>query len=595
LKPTPTSFFITRLTMLHHPVKKKIVRRPSAALSEAGLAHLPPLLRRLYASRRVSAATELDLSLNRLPQPSLLSGMDAMADRLADAIARNQSLLVIGDYDADGATACAVAVRGLRALGLRRVSYLVPNRFEYGYGLTPEIVALAAERRPDILLTVDNGISALEGAAAAKQRGMSLLITDHHMPGAVLPEADALVNPNLPGEAFPSKALAGVGVMFYVLMALRQRLRGAGHFGRAGGAEPNLAQLLDLVALGTIADVVPLDHVNRILVHQGLRRIRAEQAHPGILALLAVAGRKPRQATATDLGFTVGPRLNAAGRLDDMSLGIECLLTNQPDQAQAMAAHLDELNRDRRELEDQMKQEALAHLDTLDVPMAGKSALCLFDESWHQGVIGLVASRVKDLAHRPTVVFAPAGDGLVKGSVRSIQGIHIRDVLSDINTRHPRLIRQFGGHAMAAGLSLNRDDLPRFAELFEQEAASRLSAADLEHAVQTDGPLAGDELGLAMAEQLQQAGPWGHGFPEPLFDGEFEIAQRRVLNERHLKLVLRPAGGGPDIDAIVFGVAEPSNWLECRTVRAAYRLEVNEFRDVRNAQLRIEYMESSAT
>lgn len=580
--------------MLHHPVKKKIIRRPSASLAGAGFAHLPPLLRRLYASRRMSAANELDLSLNQLPQPSLLSGMDAMAERLADAIARDQSLMVIGDYDADGATASAVAVRGLRALGLRRVSYLVPNRFEYGYGLTPEIVALAAERKPDLLLTVDNGISALEGAWAAKERGMGLLITDHHMPGAELPVADALVNPNLPGETFPSKALAGVGVMFYVLMALRQRLRNTGHFQRAGRAEPNLAQLLDLVALGTVADVVPLDHVNRILIQQGLRRIRAEQAHPGILALLQAAGRKPQVATAGDLGFTVGPRLNAAGRLDDMSLGIECLLADHPDQAQAMAAQLDELNRDRRELEDQMKQEALAHLSKLDVPMAGKSALCLFDQTWHQGVIGLVASRVKDLAHRPTVVFAPAGEGWVKGSVRSIQGIHIRDVLSDINTRHPGLIRQFGGHAMAAGLSLAQDDLPRFAELFEREAAERLSPADLEHAVQTDGSLANDELDLAMAEQLQQAGPWGHGFPEPLFDGEFEISQRRVLNDRHLKLVLRPVGGGPDIDAIVFGVAEPSNWLDCRTVRAAYRLEVNEFRDVRNPQLRIEYMESGA-
>jgi single-stranded-DNA-specific exonuclease len=578
--------------MLHHPVKKKIIRRPSGSLAGAGFAHLPPLLRRLYASRRMSAANELDLSLNQLPQPSRLSGMDAMAERLADAIARDLSVLVIGDYDADGATATAVAVRGLRALGLRRVAYLVPNRFEYGYGLTPEIVALAAERKPDLLLTVDNGISALEGAWAARERGMGLLITDHHMPGAELPEADALVNPNLPGETFPSKALAGVGVMFYVLLALRQTLRGAGHFQRTGRAEPNLAQLLDLVALGTVADVVPLDHVNRILIHQGLRRIRAEQAHPGILALLQTAGRKPRTATATDLGFTVGPRLNAAGRLDDMSLGIECLLADQPDQAQAMAAQLDELNRDRRELETQMKQEALTYLSKLDVPLAGKSALCLFDQTWHQGVIGLVASRVKDLAHRPTVVFAPAGDGLVKGSVRSIQGIHIRDVLSDINTRHPRLIRQFGGHAMAAGLSLAQDDLPRFAELFEREAAERLSPADLEHAVQTDGPLANDELDLAMAEQLRHAGPWGHGFPEPMFDGEFGISRRRVLNDRHLKLVLRPVGGGPDLDAIAFGVAEPSAWLECRTVRAAYRLDVNEFRDVRNAQLRIEYMES---
>jgi single-stranded-DNA-specific exonuclease len=381
-------------------------------------------------------------------------------------------------------------------------------------------------------------------------------------------------------------------VMFYVLMALRQRLREAGRFDRPGAREPKLGELLDLVALGTVADVVPLDHANRILVHQGLQRIRSEQAHPGILALLSVAGRKARQATAADLGFTVGPRLNAAGRLDDMTLGIECLLTNDPNAAFAMATQLDRLNRDRRELEDQMKQEALAYLDALDVPVGDKAALCLFDETWHQGVIGLVASRVKDLANRPVVVFAPAGDDLVKGSVRSIPGIHIRDVLSDINTQHPRLIRQFGGHAMAAGLSLGREDLPRFAALFEQEAFRRLSAADLEHAVHSDGALEPRELDLAMAEQLRQAGPWGHGFPEPMFDGEFDVVQSRIVGERHLKLVLRPPRSARDIDAIVFGVGEPADWLDCRRLRAAYRLDVNEFRDSRNAQLRIEYMES---
>lgn len=577
--------------MPYHPVKKKIVRRP-APHHAAKLAHLPPLLQRIYAARKLDDTAQLDRSLSQLPDPWLLTGMDAMAERLADAIAHQRSLLVIADYDADGATACAVAVRGLKALGLERVSYLVPNRFEYGYGLTPEIVELAAPRRPDILLTVDNGISALEGAAAAKARGMELLVTDHHTPGAELPAAAAIVNPNLPGDAFPSKALAGVGVMFYTLMALRQKLRQQGRFDRPGAQEPNLAKLLDLVALGTVADVVPLDHVNRILVHQGLQRIRSEQGHPGILALLEAAGRKPRQASAADLGFSAGPRLNAAGRLDDMSLGIECLLADHPDSAHAMAAQLDQLNQERRGLEDQMKQEALAYLDALEVPASGRAALCLYDAAWHQGVIGLVASRVKDLANRPVVVFAPAGDGLVKGSVRSIQGIHIRDLLSDINAWHPGLIRQFGGHAMAAGLSLKLDDLPRFAELFEQEAGLRLDAADLEHAVQSDGALEHHELDLAVAEQLRQAGPWGHGFPEPLFDGEFEVAQRRIVGEKHLKLMLRPVGGSREIDAIAFGLADPSAWLDCRQLRAAYRLDVNEFRDIRSAQLRIEYMES---
>ncbi len=578
--------------MPYHPVQKKIVRR-SAPPHAAKLAHLPPLLQRIYAARKLDDTAQLDRSLSQLPEPWLLTGMDAMAERLADAIAHQRSLLVIADYDADGATACAVAVRGLKALGLERVSYLVPNRFEYGYGLTPEIVDLAAPRRPDILLTVDNGISALEGAAAAKARGMELLVTDHHTPGAELPEAAAIVNPNLPGDTFPSKALAGVGVMFYALMALRQKLRRQGRFDRPGAQEPNLARLLDLVALGTVADVVPLDHVNRILVHQGLQRIRSEQGHPGILALLEAAGRKPRQATAADLGFSAGPRLNAAGRLDDMSLGIECLLADHRDSARNMAAQLDQLNQERRGLEAQMKQEALAYLDALEVPASGsRPALCLYDAAWHQGIIGLVASRVKDLANRPVVVFAPAGDGLVKGSVRSIQGIHIRDLLSDINAWHPGLIRQFGGHAMAAGLSLKLDDLPRFAELFEREAGQRLDAADLEHAVHSDGALEHHELDLAVAEQLRQAGPWGHGFPEPLFDGEFEVAQRRIVGEKHLKLVLRPVGGAREIDAIAFGLADPGAWLDCRNLRAAYRLDVNEFRDNRIAQLRIEYMES---
>lgn len=582
--------------MLYHPVRKKIIRRNSGQ-GTPRMADLPPLLQRLYAAREVGEADELDRSLSRLPAPSRLSGMAAMVQQLTDAIRHDRSLLVIGDYDADGATATAVAVKGLRALGLKRVDYLVPNRFEYGYGLTPEIVELAAQRQPDLLLTVDNGISSHEGVTAAQSRGMKVLVTDHHLPGATLPSADAIVNPNLPGEDFPSRSLAGVGVMFYVLMALRQALREDGHFQRTQTPEPNLGQLLDLVALGTVADVVPLDHINRILVHQGLQRIRAGQAQPGLLALLEAAGRKPGQTTASDLGFFVGPRINAAGRLDDMSLGIECLLTGNPDTAREMAAELNSLNRDRRGIEDQMKREALAILEQLDTGGAGAHAgLCLFQEDWHQGVVGLVASRIKDRIHRPVIAFAPsdAEPNQLKGSARSIPGIHIRDVLADIATRHPTLITRFGGHAMAAGLSLDRERFDEFAAAFEMEVQRHAKEVDLEHAIHSDGSLDTGEISLATAELLETAGPWGQGFPEPLFDGQFTVAGSRIVSERHLKMVLKPAGGQQLIDAIAFGLDNPGEWLRCQEIQAAYRLDVNEFRNNRNVQLRVEYMEAIA-
>jgi single-stranded-DNA-specific exonuclease len=582
--------------MLYHPVRKKIIRRtPGQGTSR--IADLPPLLQRLYAAREVSEAEELDRSLSRLPAPSRLSGMTEMIEQLIDAIRHDRSLLVIGDYDADGATATAVAVKGLRALGLKRVDYLVPNRFEYGYGLTPEIVELAAQRQPDLLLTVDNGISSHEGVIAAQSRGMKVLVTDHHLPGATLPSADAIVNPNLPGEDFPSRSLAGVGVMFYVLMALRQALRENGHFQRAQTPEPNLGQLLDLVALGTVADVVPLDHINRILVHQGLQRIRAGQAQPGLLALLEAAGRKPGQTTASDLGFFVGPRINAAGRLDDMSLGIECLLTGNPDTAREMAAELNGLNRDRRGIEDQMKREALAILEQLDTDGAGAHAgLCLFQDDWHQGVVGLVASRIKDRIHRPVIAFAPsdAEPNQLKGSARSIPGIHIRDVLADIATRYPTLITRFGGHAMAAGLSLDRERFDEFAAAFEMEVQRHAKEVDLEHTIHSDGTLDTGEISLATAELLETAGPWGQGFPEPLFDGQFTVAGSRIVSERHLKMVLKPAGGQQLIDAIAFGLDNPGEWLRCQEIQAAYRLDVNEFRNNRTVQLRVEYMEAVA-
>jgi len=582
--------------MPYHPVRKKIIRRTSGQVTPQ-IADLPPLLQRLYAGRDVGDAEELDRSLSRLPAPSRLSGMTTMIEHLINAIRHDRALLVIGDYDADGATATAVAVKGLRALGLKRVDYLVPNRFEYGYGLTPEIVELAAQRQPELLLTVDNGISSHEGVTAAQSQGMRVLVTDHHLPGTTLPTADAIVNPNLPGEDFPSRSLAGVGVMFYVLMALRQALREDGHFQRIQTPEPNLGQLLDLVALGTVADVVHLDHINRILVHQGLQRIRAGQAQPGVLALLEAAGRKPSQTTASDLGFFVGPRINAAGRLDDMSLGIECLLTGNPDAAREMAAELNSLNRDRRGIEDQMKREALAILEQLDTGSAeARAGLCLFQEDWHQGVVGLVASRIKDRIHRPVIAFAPADaePDQLKGSARSIPGIHIRDVLADIATRHPTLITRFGGHAMAAGLSLDRERFDEFAAAFDTEVQGHAEDVDLEHTLHSDGSLATSEISLATAELLENAGPWGQGFPEPLFDGRFTVAGSRIVGERHLKMVLKPAGGQQLIDAIAFGLDNPGEWLRCQEIQAAYRLDVNEFRNNRTVQLRVEYMESVA-
>jgi single-stranded-DNA-specific exonuclease len=578
----------------HHPIQKKIIRRSTTEPGATRFSHLPCLLQRIYTGRNLGSTEELDRSLNKLPSPWLLSGMESMVERLADAMRSQSHLLIVADFDADGATSCAVAVLGLRLFGAQRVSYIVPNRFEYGYGLTPEIVAVAARHKPDVLITVDNGISSIEGVGAAHKLGMGVLITDHHLPGSELPEADAIVNPNLPGDAFPSKSLAGVGVMFYVLMALRTRLREADWFARSGIAEPNLGQLLDLVALGTVADVVALDHVNRILVHQGLQRIRRGQAHAGVTALLEVSGRAPRKVNAADLGFAAAPRLNAAGRIEDMGLGIECLLATDPETARNLAVRLDRLNHERREIEDQMKLAALAILEGMEDTRQGRNAagLCLYDAAWHQGVIGILASRIKDRLHRPVIAFAPSGTGQLKGSARSIPGVHIRDVLSDIAAGHPQLLNRFGGHALAAGLSLNAADFERFAEIFDAEVARHLEGVDLDHAIHSDGELAADEMRLESAELLQQAGPWGQGFPEPLFDGEFEVVQTRVVGNRHLKLVLKTPDQARMIDAIAFFVDDPESWLGCNRLKAAYRLDVNEFRDHRSLQLRIEYMET---
>jgi single-stranded-DNA-specific exonuclease len=552
---------------------------------------LHPVLRRIYAARGVAEAAELELTLERLIPPSQLMGIGQAVELLVSALREQRRILIVADFDADGATSCATAARALRALGAAHVDFLVPNRFEFGYGLTPEIVQVAAQHAPDLLITVDNGISSIEGVRAARAAGMRVLITDHHLPGSELPPADAIVNPNQPGDEFPSKALAGVGVIFYVMLALRARLRETGWFTERGIAEPNLATLLDLVALGTVADVVPLDRNNRILVAQGLARIRADRSCPGIQALLRVAGRDPARLTATDLGFTIAPRLNAAGRIADMALGIACLLTDDPVEAERMARQLDALNRERREIEAGMQREALTVVERLKLADAGlPRGLCLFDESWHQGVIGLVASRVKERVHRPVIAFAPAGDGEIKGSARSVPGLHIRDALDNIAARHPELLSKFGGHAMAAGLTLARRDFEAFARAFDEETARWLTDDDLRGRLYTDGELAPADLTLVLAELLRDAGPWGQGFPEPMFDGRFEVVERRVVGEKHLKLKLRASVATPVVDAIAFQAAPQGVAPDWSSVHIAYRLDVNEYQGSRAVQLVVEHI-----
>lgn len=572
---------------------KRIIRRRAQPQPERLAPELPAVLERIYRHRQVQSTDELNRGLERLAPPSALMGIERAVDLLEAAIRENTRILIVADYDADGATSCALMLRALRQLGAQHVDYIVPNRFEYGYGLTPQIVALAAERDPQLLITVDNGISSIEGVAAAKARGIQVLVTDHHLAGAALPAADAIVNPNQPGDSFPSKALAGVGVAFYVMLALRARLRATGWFdGRARG-EPNLAKQLDLVALGTVADVVPLDHNNRILVAQGLARINAGQCCPGILALLAVGGRRPGHLATTDLGFIVGPRLNAAGRLTDMTHGIECLLADSPQEAERLALELDRLNRERRAIEQEMQQQALVVVDRLILDDSQlPRGLCLFDESWHQGVIGLVASRIKERTHRPVIAFAPANETELKGSARSVPGLHIRDALDAIAARHPELLTKFGGHAMAAGLSLARNHLEAFTRAFDEEVGRWLSEDDLEGKILSDGELTEQEISLELAESLRDAGPWGQGFPEPVFDNEFDVLEQRVVGEKHLKLRLRH-GARRAIDAIAFNSVADSKALPSWTrMRAAYRLDVNEYQGARNLQLVIEHMES---
>ena len=603
---------------------------------------LHPLLQQVYLRRQLASVDDLQLTLDNLPPPDLMKGMDTAAARLHRALEDKEKIVIVADFDADGALSCALALLALQAFGhdRQRLDYIVPDRFRYGYGLSPKIVedfvSKKLPNRSGLLITVDNGIASIDGVAAAKERGIDTLITDHHLPGRHLPEAAAIVNPNQPGCAFPSKALAGVGVIFYVMLGLRSRLRERGWFKERGLSEPSLAELLDLVALGTVADVVPLDRCNRILVSEGLKRIRAGRCRPGIEALLETARRSRASADTADLGFGIGPRLNAAGRLTDMTVGIECLLTSDTDEARRLAEELNKLNNSRRQIESKMREEALRqvadiHLDEGDLP----PAICLFKEDWHQGVLGIVASRIKERYHRPVIAFARASDGNngsdadeasdegrasggenesgeLKGSARSVTGFHIRDALDAVATRHPGLINKFGGHAMAAGLSLDAANLESFQSAFTAEAARLLDESQLTARVQTDGPVPPAHLNMESATALAEAGPWGQAFPPPLFDGRFQILRQQRLKDRHLKLTLRPIESSADaavdassanpsddsprplscsLQAIAFNVPDTA----CPTpdtpeVHIAYRLEVNQYRGLRSLQLRVEHI-----
>ncbi|MFQ5658890.1 MAG: single-stranded-DNA-specific exonuclease RecJ [Gammaproteobacteria bacterium] len=552
---------------------------------------LHPVLRRIYSARNVTHPEQLDYSLEGLLPYHALQGIDPAVALLVDALEHEKRILIVADFDADGATGCALGIRGLTAMGAADLHYVVPSRFEFGYGLSPEIVEVAAARKPDLLITVDNGISSVEGVYVARAKGMQVLITDHHLPGKQLPDADAIVNPNQQGDTFPSKCLAGVGVMFYVLAALRAHLREEGWFARRHVREPNLAALLDLVALGTVTDIVPLDRNNRILVAQGLERIRCGRCVPGIKALLNVANRSASRVTAGDLGFVIGPRLNAAGRLTDMSLGIESLLCDDDAQALTIAATLDGLNRERREIQQEMQTLAETQMPLLDDKNSPPMGLCLHDATWHQGVVGILASRIKDKWHRPVVAFAKDHDGLLKGSGRSVTGVHFRDALDAIATREPGLIVKFGGHAMAAGLTIHEKNFIRFKNAFEGEMQRHLSADNLQGTLYSDGELSAEYISLSLAEAIYLGGPWGQGFPEPLFDGLFEIVERRIVAGRHLKMILKLPGSEDDYDAIAFFTID-EEWPDpVDRVQLAYRLVINKYRGHSRLQLLVEHVE----
>ncbi|MEO8064399.1 MAG: single-stranded-DNA-specific exonuclease RecJ [Pseudomonadota bacterium] len=564
-----------------------VIERRVATHTEIADARLHPVLRRAYAARGVRDSADLALTLDRLVPVGSLESIEAAVALILEH--RERRILVIGDFDADGATSTALIVRCLRAWGFPKVDFLVPNRFEFGYGLTPEIVGIAAERAPSLIITVDNGISSNAGVAAARARGIKVLITDHHLPGPELPAADVIVNPNVPGSRFGSRALAGVGVAFYVMAAVRRELDQRGTI-----VMPPVTDFLDLVALGTVADLVPLDVNNRVLVSQGIRRIRAGRAIAGIRALLAIGKRNAPSLTSADLGFAIGPRLNAAGRLDDMSIGIRCLLTDDDSEALALATRLDQLNTERREIEAKMQGAALAAVSGLRDPGDGASrhGVCLFDPAWHQGVVGLVASRIKDRVRRPVIAFARNADGSLRGSARSVQGIHIRDVLDGIATRHPELINRFGGHAMAAGLSIEEKHLDAFAQAFDQEVTRWRDPSIPSNRVETDGELSSDEIALETAQALREGGPWGQAFPEPCFDGVFAIKNARVVGDKHLKMWLTTADQARSFDAIAFnfkGVDENPPLPE-GDIRLVYRLDINEYKGERRLQLLVDHV-----
>jgi len=573
-------------------MKNTIIQRRATSSHHQLPADLPPILQRVLSARGVLSAEELEHNLSKLKHPEQLKGMDAAVDLLVQALQQQWRLLIVADFDADGATSCAVGTRALRAMGAKTVNYLVPDRVKHGYGLTPTIVELAAPLHPDLLITVDNGIASLSGVQAAKHAGMRVLVTDHHLPGRELPAADAIVNPNQPNDNFPSKNLAGVGVIFYIMLALRTRLRALGWF-NPQRPEPNLAELLDLVALGTVADVVPLDYNNRILVAQGLARMRNGKACAGIQALMKVANRDAERLVSSDLGFYLGPRLNAAGRMENMSYGIECLLNDDPDTAMVQAEELDALNQERRFVEHDMQEDAQALLDRIKQQTDLPFGLCLFDENWHQGVIGILASRVKEQVHRPVIVFTLNTENPeeIKGSARSVSGVHIRDVLDAVATHQHGMITKFGGHAMAAGLSLPKANFQAFQTAFDAEVRKHLSNEDLHGVIHSDGELDKNDFTLDFAEILRNFAPWGQHFPEPVFDGHFELLEKRLLKEKHLKMLVKPVGGDYPIDAIAFNTQDKDWPTQVQQLNLAYRLDINVFRGFKTLQLMVEHIE----